>query len=121
MKLGILNACTPQEESDFQVEEFESFRDFFAQADHNFELIEYRVTEEEFPRHAGECDAYLITGSPKGVYDSEGWIGQLDDFIRDCYDEGQKLVGICFGHQILAQALGGRAEKSDKWVQAWWR
>lgn len=114
MQLGILNACTPQEEIDFKADEFQNFVDFFAQADHTMNLTEYRITEDEFPRHPGECDAYLITGSPKGVYDHEGWIGQLGDFIRDSYLEGTKLVGICFGHQILAHALGGHAEKSEK-------
>lgn len=114
MKLGILNACTPEEEAEFQAEEFQNFVDFLELADHDMELVEYRITEEEFPRSAGECDAYLVTGSPKGVYDHEGWIGQLGDFIRDSHMEGAKLVGICFGHQILAHALGGHAEKSVK-------
>lgn len=114
MKLGILNACTPQDEEEFELKEFQSFTDFLGLVDHNFTLVEYRITEDEFPRHATECDAYLITGSPKGVYDHVGWIGQLGDFIRDSYTEGVKLVGICFGHQILAHALGGHAEKSQK-------
>ncbi|HET9335375.1 MAG TPA: type 1 glutamine amidotransferase [Sphingomicrobium sp.] len=57
-------------------------------------------------------DAYLITGSPAGVYDPLPWIGGLLDFIRSASDK--KMVGICFGHQAMAQALGGRVEKSDK-------
>ncbi|MEM7133653.1 MAG: GMP synthase [Chloroflexota bacterium] len=114
MQLGILNACTPQDEEEFQAEEFQNFDQFFALADHGMTLIEYRITEGEFPRTTDECDAYLITGSPKGVYDDEGWIGQLGDFIRDSYLDGKKLVGICFGHQMLAHSLGGHTEKSSK-------
>lgn len=114
MKLGILNACSPADEAEFGTEEFDSFQTFLAMADHNFTLVEYRITEGEFPILPAECDAYLITGSPKGVYDDEPWITQLQQFIRDGYEQRRKLVGICFGHQVLAHALGGHTEKSEK-------
>jgi GMP synthase-like glutamine amidotransferase len=56
--------------------------------------------------------AYLITGSPAGVYDPFPWIAPLMDFIRSA---GQaKMVGVCFGHQVMAEALGGHVEKSNK-------
>lgn len=114
MKLGILNACTPGDEATFGATEFASFQAFLAQVDHDITLIEYRITEGDFPPNPTACAAYLITGSPKGVYDSEPWIAQLQEFIRACYAQGQKMVGICFGHQILAHALGGHTEKSEK-------
>lgn len=114
MNLGILNACTPADEAEFGSREFPSFETFFAQTAHTLTLVEYRITEGEFPTTPDECDAYLITGSPKGVYDDEPWIAQLQQFIRDAYNHRRKLVGICFGHQILAHALGGHAEKSEK-------
>ena len=56
--------------------------------------------------------AHLITGSPAGVYDPLPWIGPLQQFIRDARDA--KMVGICFGHQVMAEALGGHVEKSNK-------
>lgn len=114
MNIGILNACSPADEAEFGTEEFASFQTFLAQAEHNFALHEYRITEGHFPATPTECDAYLITGSPKGVYDSEPWIEQLQQMIRDLYKHRQKLVGICFGHQILAHALGGFAGKSEQ-------
>lgn len=114
MKLGILNACSPADEAEFGSEEFQSFQAFLAMAEHDFTLSEYRITEGHFPDSPTECDAYLITGSPKGVYDDEPWIGQLQAFIRAVHERQHKLVGICFGHQILAHALGGHAEKSEK-------
>ncbi len=113
MKIGILNACSPQDEADFDTYEFESFVRLFSQSDQPFEFREYRITEGEFPNSA-ECDAYLITGSPKGIYDSDAWIGRLGQFIRETYAAKRKLVGICFGHQMLAHHLGGEAKKSDK-------
>ncbi|MEM7113777.1 MAG: glutamine amidotransferase [Chloroflexota bacterium] len=113
MKLGVLNACTPAEEIEFDGSEFESFCHFFDLIDHDLNLIEYRITEGDFP-HIDDCDAYLITGSPKGVYDNEPWIAQLADFIHAVRAADTKLVGVCFGHQMLAHTLGGHAEKSHK-------
>jgi GMP synthase-like glutamine amidotransferase len=57
-------------------------------------------------------DAILITGSPAGVYEPLPWIGPLLEFIRRA--ESSKMVGVCFGHQAMAEALGGKVEKSDK-------
>lgn len=59
-------------------------------------------------------DAILITGSPLGVYDDVAWLGRLRTFIREAHAERVKMVGICFGHQAIADALGGVVRKSDK-------
>lgn len=59
-------------------------------------------------------DAALITGSSAGVYEDHPWIEPLRDFIRRAYALRLKLVGICFGHQIIADALGGAVRKSEK-------
>ncbi|MEM7535081.1 MAG: hypothetical protein AAF639_23095 [Chloroflexota bacterium] len=112
INVGILNACTPQDEQDFKAKEIDSFQRLLASP--NIKLVEYRITEGAFPASPNECDAYVITGSPKGVYDDDAWIVTLSDFIQACYHSQIKLVGICFGHQILAHALGGHAEKSTK-------
>ncbi|MEL6257935.1 MAG: glutamine amidotransferase [Pseudomonadota bacterium] len=61
-----------------------------------------------------ELDAVLITGSAAGVYDPEPWMATLMDFIRWTAAAKTPLVGVCFGHQAIAQALGGLAAKSDK-------
>lgn len=112
MKLGILNATTPAEEAHFQMPELANFQRFFAQTSHNLTLVEYRITEGDFPPTVTACDAYLVTGSPQGVYDPDPWIATLADFLRHSFAAGRKLVGICFGHQMLAHALGGHAEKA---------
>ena len=59
-------------------------------------------------------DAYIITGSTHGVYDDLPWISPLMAFIRAVHDADIPLVGVCFGHQIIAHALGGHAAKSDR-------
>jgi GMP synthase-like glutamine amidotransferase len=58
--------------------------------------------------------AILITGSSAGVYDSFDWIAPLEDFVRGAYASQIPMVGVCFGHQLMAQALGGVVRKSEK-------
>jgi GMP synthase-like glutamine amidotransferase len=76
-----------------------------------FEIESFDVAASELPDPASHS-AYLITGSPAGVYDPLPWIAPLQDFIRGAKD--RRMVGICFGHQVMAEALGGHVEKSDK-------
>ncbi|MFN4275550.1 MAG: type 1 glutamine amidotransferase [Ferrovibrio sp.] len=58
-------------------------------------------------------DAWLLTGSRHGVYDDLPWIGPLKDFIRAAAALKRPMVGVCFGHQIIAEALGGRVQKAE--------
>lgn len=73
----------------------------------------YAVLRGELPADPAENDAYVITGSAAGVYDPLPWIEPLKAFLLRARGE-TPLVGICFGHQIMAEAFGGRVEKSDK-------
>jgi GMP synthase-like glutamine amidotransferase len=76
-----------------------------------FEVESFDVQRGEYPDANGQ-DAIMITGSPAGVYDPLPWIDPLMQFIRSA--DKAKMVGICFGHQVMAEALGGHVEKSDK-------
>ena len=77
-----------------------------------FEIERFDVQAGELPKEPADHSAYLITGSPAGVYDPLPWIAPLQEFIRAAKDS--RMVGICFGHQVMAEALGGHVEKSDK-------
>jgi GMP synthase-like glutamine amidotransferase len=77
-----------------------------------FEIERFDVAAGELPDDPAAHAAYLITGSPAGVYDPLPWIEPLMEFIRIA--KHSKMVGVCFGHQVMAEALGGRVEKSDK-------
>jgi GMP synthase-like glutamine amidotransferase len=61
-----------------------------------------------------KIEAILITGSAAGVYDELEWIALLEDFVRTAYANRTPMVGVCFGHQLIAQALGGAVRKSEK-------
>ena len=78
-----------------------------------FDIAVYHVERGVLPEQPADHDAYLITGSPAGVYDDLAWIEPLKAFLLSARGEA-KLVGICFGHQIMAEAFGGRVEKSER-------
>lgn len=115
MKLGILktDAVRPQ-----WAPEFGEYPDMFiallGQLDPDLEFVVYDVEQGEYPADIDEVDAYLITGSKSSVYDDKPWIGVLMGFVRELDERHKKTVGICFGHQLVAQALGGKTEKSPK-------
>ncbi len=76
------------------------------------DLVPYDVVNDAFPSTADECDAWLATGSRYSVYDDRPWIGRLCGFVRDTRAADAPFVGICFGHQVLALALGGTVTKA---------
>lgn len=82
-----------------------------------FEFETYSVVDMEFPENVESCDGWLITGSRHGTYDNLPFIEPLEKVIREAYSKSIPLVGICFGHQIIAQALGGKVEKYENgWI-----
>ena len=76
-----------------------------------FDIETFDVQAGKLPQ-ADSHDAVIVMGSPAGVYDPLPWIPPLMEFIRD--SSGRPMVGVCFGHQVMAEALGGRVEKSAK-------
>ena len=76
-----------------------------------FTFRTWNVVDMEFPEGIHEADGWLLTGSKHGVYDGLPFIAPLEEFVRLAYAGHVPLVGVCFGHQLIAQALGGRVEK----------
>ena len=75
------------------------------------------MVDDIFPDHLDDYDGYLISGSAYGVYDDAPFISRLIDLIQKIHQAKKPLFGVCFGHQIIAHALGGQAQKWDKgWV-----
>jgi GMP synthase-like glutamine amidotransferase len=109
MKIAVLETGVPP---DPLLDEFGSYPDMFAELlGPGFELETIDVQAGHLP-DAGAHQAYLVTGSPAGVYDPLPWIAPLMEFIQDARDA--KMIGVCFGHQVMAQALGGEVIKSPK-------
>lgn len=71
-------------------------------------FVTYDVEHGNYPGSLEECDGYVISGSRKSVYDDEPWIETLKDTVVLLHEQRIPLVGLCFGHQLIAEALGGK-------------
>ncbi len=76
----------------------------------------FDIVNGELPESADACDAYICTGSRYSVYEDRAWIHKLKGFVQTLQKEKKPFIGICFGHQVLAEALGGKVEKA---TQGW--
>ena len=115
MKIGILQTGKAPPNL---VDEYGTYAEMFIRLlqatsyDFKFEIFE--VCDDEFPATINECDGWIVTGSKHGAYEKLPWINSLSKLIVEIYNSKLPLLGVCFGHQIIAQALGGRVEKSEK-------
>jgi GMP synthase-like glutamine amidotransferase len=114
MKIGLLKC-------DFVTPEFrdidggipEMFTHLLSQMKLDAELRTYRVWENELPAATDECDAWITSGARASVFENLDWIQNFQDFIVALHADKRKTVGICFGHQMIAQALGGEVRRSE--------
>lgn len=110
MKIGILQTGDAPEQLRDRFGEYPDFFERFL-AGRGFTFARWRVVGMDFPGSVHDCDGWLITGSRHGVYEDHPFIAPLEQFIRDAFAAGVPVAGVCFGHQIMAQALGGKVEK----------
>jgi len=78
------------------------------------EFFAVAIVDGEVADSPTQADGWIITGSRSGAYEDEPWISPLEVFLRDCLALQVPVAGICFGHQILAQAMGGKVVNSEK-------
>lgn len=115
MKIGILQCDSVREE--LREQGFDDYPDVFMArfraVDPDLEFEIYRCMDGELPAAIDECDGYVSTGSRYSVLDDDPWIRRLEAFVVELIDARIPYIGICFGHQLLAQALGGRVERAE--------
>lgn len=111
MRIGILEAGTPPAHLAARHGSYAAMTRALLGSEH--QVREYRAFEGVLPARVDDADAYIVTGSPAGVGDAQPWIAPLTDFLRHARGQA-KLVGICFGHQVMAHAFGGVVHKAPQ-------
>jgi GMP synthase (glutamine-hydrolysing) len=88
-----------------------------------FSFTTFNVVDDEWPEDHLTADGWLVTGSKHGAYEDHAFIPPLEEFIRAVNQSDRPMVGICFGHQIIAQVLGGGTKIKSSSVPKrpkWW-
>ena len=111
IKVGILETGNPPPPLQDRFGSYSAMVQELLGPQHEFATLDVR--NGELPANPEIRAAYVITGSAAGVYDGASWIDTLKNFVRDASGRSA-LVGICFGHQLMAEAFGGRVIKSPK-------
>lgn len=115
LTIGILETGAPAPEFRAHLTSYsDSFRRFLCSTGAGPTLRPYLCYDGEFPEAVDQCDGWLITGAAASVYDGDEWIAQLEAFVRAAA-KTHPVVGICFGHQLVAQAFGGAVAKAPGW------
>lgn len=110
MKIGILQAGHFVPELQPALGDYTALYSRLLQG-HGFDFDTFSVVDMEFPSGPDAADGWLISGSKHGAYEDHAFIPPLETLIRDIRATGKPLIGVCFGHQIIAQAFGGQVEK----------
>ena len=114
MKIGILETGLPPKELSSVFGKYgEMFTQFVGDGDKTFSFEIFTVVQNQFPEDIHACDGYLITGSKYSAYEDLPWIHRLKSLIQEIHQADLPLIGVCFGHQVIAEALGGKVERFD--------
>jgi GMP synthase-like glutamine amidotransferase len=114
MNIAILNLCEPYPILDQHGTAAELIEQWISKAFNEAIFTELTIAMGEALPEPQSFDGYIVSGSEKGVYDEAVWIEPLKVFLRQLRKAKIPVFGICFGHQIMAEAYGGKAVKADK-------
>ena len=115
MKIGILKCDSTNEHFRKEHGDYsDMFISLFQSVEPNLEFETYNVILGEYPNNLQDNNVYLISGSRYGVNDGDKWIYDLERFVLELQHRKHPLIGICFGHQMIAKALGGKTELASQ-------
>ncbi len=115
MKLAILKCDDVLTKFESEFGQYSSMiKHMFTEVDSSIEFDIYACQHGEYPEDLDAYDFYVTTGSKATAYEDEPWIERLIEFVRLLDQKKKKLIGICFGHQIIALALHGIVKRSEK-------
>ena len=113
LRIGLLQC---DHVADELVEDHGDYQDMFSALLHaqdaRIEVVVFDLINNQFPDDVTECDGYILTGSQFSAYDDIPWIHKTKALIRELYQCNIPTIGICFGHQLIAESLGGKVEKA---------
>jgi GMP synthase-like glutamine amidotransferase len=114
MKIGLLNAYHHTKGLQTYQTQYEPMAiKYLKHLGEQVSISPYKVAQGEWPSETEEMDLWVITGSPKSSYDNDEWITELKSWVVKAHALKKNILGICFGHQLIAEALGGKVEKAN--------
>jgi len=115
MKIGILQCDDVLEKFQPEFGTYPSMLiNLFHSVQSDIDFVVFDVRDNQYPSHHSDCDAYITTGSRHGVNDKLPWLPAFLEFIKTLHQHKHPCIGICYGHQAVAKALGGEVSISDK-------
>ncbi|MEZ5870272.1 MAG: type 1 glutamine amidotransferase [Nitratireductor sp.] len=112
MRVAVLDCCCPNPE---ELSQFASVGDLIIEwlQPHmeQAELVRIDAWGGETLPASNDFDGFIVSGSELGVYDETNWMGPVRQLLLDIREAGKPVFGICFGHQLMADTYGGKAEK----------
>ncbi len=116
MRLGLLLCDHVRPELAEVAGDYPEFFGRFFSGHPDIEIDVFDLTTGRFPEDLDRADAWIISGSRLSVYEDVPWVNRLADLVRRLDRERRKLVGVCFGAQMIGHALGGEvARASEGW------